>query len=233
MKRFYREVATEPAGRVFTVTLDGKSVRTPGRFPLEMPTVHLANAIAEEWRSQGDEIHPRDMPLTQLANSAIDRTRPQRTAVIEQVAAYAETDLLCYRVSEPPDLAQIQADSWQPLLDWVEATYGARLSVTAELAPLRQPETALLAIYRAVAALDDFMLTGLHAATAVSGSVVIGLTLVCSHIDAERGYELSQLDELYQARKWGDDDDARSRREEIFGVLAAADRFMALCGTDP
>lgn len=229
MKRFYSQVDMVAEGRTAAVTLDGKAIRTPGRHALELPTVALAEAVAAEWHAQGDEIQPRDMPLTQLANTAIDRTRPHRTQVIEQVASYAETDLLCYRASDPPDLVQIQAERWEPLLDWAAATYESRLQVTKDIAPLQQPKAALLGIFQAVAAYDDFVLTGLHAATAASGSVVIGIALARGHLDAEKGYELAQLDELYQIEKWGEDSDARVRREEIRDVLASAARFMVLC----
>ena len=231
MKRFYDQVETVVEGRAIAVTLDGKPVRTPGRHGLGMPTMALADAVANEWQAQGDEIQPRDMPLTQFANTAIDRTRTHRPQVIEQVAAYGETDLLCYRASDPPDLVQIQIERWQPLLDWLEASYGSRLLTTTDIAPLAQPQPALLAIFQAVAACDDFVLTGLHATTAASGSVVIGLALACGHLDAEKAYELAQLDELFQIEKWGEDSDARERCEEIRDVLAAATLFMRLCQT--
>lgn len=233
MKRFYERVNPVASENGFTVTLDGKTVRTPGRRNLEMATQALAEAIAGEWRAQGEEIQPLDMPLTQLANTAIDRTRPHRGQVIEQVASFAGTDLLCYRASDPPDLAQLQAESWQPLLDWAETTYASRLRVTTDIRPLEQSKEALLAIFRAVAASDDFVLTGLHAATAASGSVVIGLALAGGHMESEEGYGLAQLDELYQIERWGEDSEARAHREEVRDVLASATHFMALCRGAP
>lgn len=228
MKRFYRDVEAKADGDGFIVTLDGKTVRTPGRQLLSIPTAALAESVAGEWRDQGEEILPHDMPLTQLANTAIDRTRPYRLSVVEQVSAYAETDLLCYRAADPPDLVQIQADSWQPLLDWAEETFEARLEVTEDIAPLEQSKEARLAIFRAVMAFDDFRLTGLHATTAVSGSVVIALALASDHIDPDRAFKASQLDEFYQVQKWGDESDARARREEIREVLSTAAHFMTL-----
>ena len=233
MKRFYDQVVPVAAKKGFAVTLDGKPVRTPGRHPLEMPTMALAEAVADEWQAQGEEIQPRDMPMTQLSNTAIDRTRPLRSQVIDEVASYASTDLLCYRVSDPPDLARVQAERWQPLLDWAEDTYGASLRVTTDIAPLRQPKGALLAIFQAVAACDDFVLTGLHAATAASGSVIIAIALEKEHVEAQQGYELAQLDELFQIEKWGEDSEARLRREGIRDVLATATAFMSLSRKGP
>ncbi len=233
MRRFYREVAVGDGENGWTIALDGRSVRTPGRGILLLPTRNLADAVAAEWQAQQDEIRPRDMPLTQLANSALDRTRPHRTLVIDQVAAYGETDLLCYRVAEPPDLAALQAEKWQPVLDWLAEDLGARLTVTQDIAPVTQPQEALLAIYTAVARHDDFALTGLHSLTAASGSVAIGLALSAGRLAAEEGWKLAQLDELYQIGQWGDDADAAVRRNAIRDSIAAATSFIGLSRATP
>jgi chaperone required for assembly of F1-ATPase len=230
MKRFYRQVEAVPAAGAWGIALDGKPVRTPARQALSLPTRPLADAVAAEWGAQGDRIEAATMSLTRLANTAIDRTRPQRTLVIEQVAAYANTDLLCYRAAAPPDHDALQRDRWQPLLDWLAAEYGAALLVTADVAPLEQPNEALLATFTAVARFDDFALTGLHAATTATGSVAIGLALSRGHIGAAEGWSLAQLDELYQSERWGEDAEAAARRAEIRDAIAAAAEFMMLSG---
>lgn len=228
MKRFYRQVAASETAGTYGIVLDGRPLRTPGRQVLGVPTLPLAEAIAEEWRAQDDTIETSTMPLTRLANTAIDRTRPQRARVIEQVAGYGRTDLLCYRASAPPALAELQRARWQPLLDWLTVEYGAALRVTEDIAPLDQPDDSLLAIFTAVARFDDFSLTGLHAAATASGSVVIGLALSRGHIDATEGWSIAQLDELYQSERWGDDAEATARRAGIQDAIAAATAFMML-----
>ena len=228
MKRFYKKVDISQSDKGYFITLDGKSVRTPSRQVLKMPTESLARAVADEWREQGDDIRPAGMPLTQLSNTAIDRTGPHRIGVIEQVAAYARTDLLCYRVAEPPDLAEQQTASWQPLLDWGESELGARLDVATDLAPIDQPEASLLAVYTAVARLDDFSLTGLSAGTAACGSVIIGLALQRGRLAADEACSLAHLDEDYQSARWGEDADAVTQRSAIRRAIADAASFMAL-----
>lgn len=228
MKRFYEDVQLIQQDKENCITLDGKKIRTPSRQMLRLPTVSLAQAVADEWRDQIGEIRPAEMPLTQLANTAIDRTRPYRVGVIEQVAAYAQTDLLCYRVARPPDLAKQQAAGWQPLLDWGEAEFAANLAVTTDLAPLEQSEQSLLALYTAVAQLDDFSLTGLHAAAAASGSVIIGLALLHRRLGADEAFALAQLDEQYQSARWGEDPDATAQRDTVRRAMTSASSFMAL-----
>lgn len=226
MKRFYKKVAINQRDNGYNITLDGKEIRAPSRQMLKLPTPSLAKAVADEWRAQTDEIQPSSMPLTQLANSAIDQTRPNRTRVIEQVAAYARTDLLCYRVADPADLADRQTACWQPLLDWCRSAYGANLSVTTDLAPIDQKEESLLAVFTAVARLNDFSLTGLGAATAASGSVVIGLALMQDRLSVEDACACALLDEEYQSEKWGEDPEATKQRDSIRHAIAVAADFM-------
>jgi chaperone required for assembly of F1-ATPase len=232
VKRFYAAVTAEPGDGDFLVALDGKPVRTPGKRPLRLPTGPMGEAIAAEWRDQGDEIAPQSMPLTRLANSALDRTAPRREQVIEQVAVYAGADLLCYRAEGPAELVERQAAEWQPVLGWLSETHGALLSVTTGIAPVVQQQDALLAILGAVAGFADFRLTGLHAATAAMGSVALGLALAAGRIDAEEAWRAAHLDELYQAGRWGGDEEAESRREALRDDIAAAARFMALSRDD-
>lgn len=232
MKRFYKEVDIIQRGKGPVITLDGKEIRTPSRQILKLPTKALAHAIADEWRAQTDDIQPTAMPLTQLANSAIDQTHPHRARVIEQVAAYARTDLLCYRVAAPSDLAEQQTASWQPLLDWCRSAYDADLAVTTDLAPIEQPEKSLLAIYTEVARLNDFALTGLGAATAASGSVVIGLALLRGRLDVEAACACAQLDEQYQSDRWGEDPEATTQRDGVTRAIAVAASFMTKSKAD-
>jgi chaperone required for assembly of F1-ATPase len=228
VKRFYKDVQVLQQDKACFVTLDGKKIRTPSRQILKLPNEILAHSIADEWRRQSEDILPSDMPLTQLANTGIDQIGPHRIRIKEQTAAYARTDLLCYRVAAPDDLAERQEERWQPLLDWCEAEFGAKLSVTADLAPLVQTEKSLLAIYTATAQLGDFPLTGLCAATAACGSIVIGMALLRKRLTADEARSLSQLDEEYQSELWGEDPDSVVQRNSVGQAIADAAAFMEL-----
>jgi len=58
------------------------------------------------------------MPVTRGANAALDKVSVQRAEVIEMLAAYGDTDLLCYRADAPEGLVTQQAQAWDPLLAW-------------------------------------------------------------------------------------------------------------------
>lgn len=229
MKRFYRAVTVAPGAAGHEILLDGKPVRTPARTPLVLPTAALADRVAAEWDAQEKDIEPQTMPLTQLANTAIDRVPPRRDEVIDEIAGYGGTDLVCYRASRPAELAARQAAAWQPLLDWLEAGHGARLDCVEGLLPVDQPEGSLAAIRAAVGAFDDFSLAAVHLATGSAGSVVIALALAEGEIDPEAAFAAAYVDELFQAERWGEDAEAAGRWEKIRADLQSAADFIALC----
>jgi chaperone required for assembly of F1-ATPase len=105
VKRFWQDVAVDARA----IRLDGRPVRTPGRAALTLPTDGLAEAVADEWRAVGETVDPRAMPLTGLANAAIDRIAADPAGFAAGLAKYGESDLLCYRAAEPPELAARQA----------------------------------------------------------------------------------------------------------------------------
>lgn len=227
-RRFYSEVLVAPRDNGFAVLLDGKRVRTPARAELVLPNEVLANAIAGEWRGQGETIIADTMPMTRLSNTALDRIGPRRDDAMAQIMRYAEHDLICYRAGHPPDLAARQSRVWDPLLTWLKQTHRAELKTGMGIAHIEQPEKSLKALDRAVAAHDDFELAALHAATTVTGSLVIGLAFLGGRLDAEGAFAAAHLDEAYQAERWGEDVEAQGRARRAAAELVAAERFLGL-----
>lgn len=228
MKRFYKNAAAAAVEGGFGVTLDGKPVRTPARAILAAPNSALAEAVAAEWRDQGEEVVPGTMPLMRFACTAIDRVTGQREAVIEETAGYGGADLLCYWAEHPAELQRRQAKAWRPLLDWAARALGAPLTVTEGIIHVTQEEAALTQLRAAVAACDPWMLTALHAATTATGSLVLGLALAHEEIDTERAWKACRLDHEFQAEKWGEDAEAVQAAAGLRAELEAAARFMAL-----
>ncbi len=227
--RVYKQVAVAAAANDtgHGVMLDGRPARTPAKRPLVLPSAALAEAVAAEWEAQGPEARPETMPLTRLAAAAIDMAG-RRAQVADEVSAYAATDMVCHRSDHPADLMARQREAWQPLLDWVEARYGARLAVTTGVMPSAQPDAALDALRAAVADYDDVALAALHALTASFGSLVIALALAEGRVDADEAWRASQIDESFQAERWGEDTEAAGRRARLRDDVSAAARFLAL-----
>jgi chaperone required for assembly of F1-ATPase len=230
LRRFYKTASASPAeGGGHGVALDGKPLRTPAKAVLVVPTRTLAEAIASEWEAQGEVIEPAGLRLTRLANTAIDRARVAREAVIEEILAFGGSDLVCYRAEGPIELVRRQNAAWEPLLAWLQATFGVALRVTAGVVPLSQSEAALASLRAVLAAMDDMVLTALQSATTACGSLVIALALAEGRITATDAFRLSRIDEAFQAERWGEVDEARATQDSIREVIASAGRFMELC----
>lgn len=229
MKRFYKEVAVEAAsGGGFSVRLDGRAIKTPLRAGLIVANEALAEAVAEEWRAQGDEVVPDSMPMMRFAATTVDRVAPARDEIIDIVAAFAGHDLLCYRAEEE-DLAALQAGLWQPLLDWAAARFDAALVVTPGIISVEQPADALARLMAQVASFGDGELAALHVMTSLTGSLVIALALAAGEIDPEQAWRAATVDESRQAEKWGLDAEAEERLLNMAGELLAAHRYLTLC----
>lgn len=225
MKRFWKEVTVEPGNGI---ALDGKPVRTPGRAPLEVPTRALAEAIATEWRDAGETIDPRAMPLTGLANAAIDRIASDTAAFAAGLAAYGESDLLYYRAEGPPPLVERQKAAWDPLLEWARGRYDVHFETTAGVMHRAQPAATVTRLREAVAALDAFRLAGLSPLVTVSGSLVAALALLEGAADSDTVWRAAQIDEDWQAEQWGEDELATRARDAHRADFDAGARFLGL-----
>ena len=232
MRRFYNATSVDKRGSGYTVLLDGLPVRTPGKAELIVPNRPLANAIADEWRSQGETVRQDEMHLNKIAATAIDRPDPMAADLVDTIVAYARTDLLCHRVESPIELARRQIDAWQPLLDWADATYGARLNVTTGIVPAIQPDAAVAALRTVVEQHSGMRLEALHNATTLLGSIVLGLALLAGRIKAAAAFDASQIDETYQLERWGEDTEAASRRAGLRREIEATERFARLLRAD-
>lgn len=228
MKRFYKSVSVAPATGGFEVHLDGRPIRSPAKALLVFPCEALAGGVASEWEAQDDKIDANSMPLMQLASTAVDLVPAKRDDIVGAVAAYAETDLLCYRAEHPQQLVERQAQAWQPLLDWATLRFDARLQICAGLMPKPQPPEALRALRTAVEAHDDWMLTALQTATGACGSLVVALALLEGRIDAAEAFDVSQLDETFQIEQWGEDAEATKRRANLRADIESCRRFVDL-----
>ncbi|MGE4221501.1 MAG: ATP12 family chaperone protein, partial [Alphaproteobacteria bacterium] len=191
-------------------------------------SLRLAEAMVDEWAAQEGAVKPETMPLTQLASTALDRVAPHRERVIDDIADFARTDLLCYRATSPVELAMRQHAHWQPLLDWAAGDMGAALQATEGVIAIPQADESLAAIRRAVASADDFRLAALHVFTTVSGSAVVALALLRGRIDAAEAWRVSQLDEDWQIEQWGEEATAAQRRRHLKAELDSAARFVTL-----
>ena len=228
MKRFWKSAAVVGVDGSYGVELDGRPVKTPARAELAVPTSALAEAIAAEWNESADEVDPRAMPLTGLANAAIDRVATDKDAFAADLARYGESDLTCYRAEGPETLVKRQAESWDALLGWARRRYDVDFATCSGVMHVTQPEETVRKLGHAVASLDSFHLAGLAPLVTIGGSLVAGLAVLEKMMPASEAWEAVSLDDRWQMEQWGADAEAEEALDARRRDFLAGARFLEL-----
>lgn len=228
MKRFYRDVTVEPVGAGFRVLLDARPIKTQRGAAQLVPTAALGEALAQEWRDQGEEIDPARFVMRDMADYAIDIVRPDRADIAGKLLAFAETDTLCYRADPDEPLYRRQQEQWEPLVAALEAREGIALERVSGIVHRPQPEATLAALRTRLQELDDFTLAGLQTMTSLAASLCVGLDALEPGADAAALWDAASLEELWQAEQWGRDEQAEARRAKRRREFMAAFDFVRL-----
>jgi chaperone required for assembly of F1-ATPase len=200
---------------------------------LALPTRALAEAVAAEWEAQGERIDPATMPLTRLANSTIDGVIARQAEVRAEIVKYAGSDLLCYRAEGPEELIRRQAETWDPVLAWARAALGADFNVSQGVMPAAQPDAATEAVARALQPHGPFALAAIHVMTTQMGSALLALAHAHGHLSAEAAWVAAHVDEDWQISQWGEDAEAKARRDRRWAEMQAASRLLELLALSP
>lgn len=228
MKRFWKQAQPVERDGGWGLELDGKPLRTPARDSLTVPTKALAEAIAAEWNGVEDKIDPSTMPLTGLANAAVDRVAPDKEAFAQGIARYAEADLASYRAEGPSALVERQAEFWDPLLGWGRRRFDVDFRTTTGILHVDQPAATIDRLSHAVAALDPFRLAGLAPLVTIGGSLLTALGVLEGAFKPDQGWEAVTIDEQWQLEQWGSDAEAEAALENRRRDFMAAARFLEL-----
>jgi chaperone required for assembly of F1-ATPase len=228
-KRFWKEASVEQAEEGFAVKLDGRPVKTPAKRTLVTPTRAMAEVVAAEWDAQEGEIKPHLMPATKTVNAALDKVAIQKQEVADMLAAYGDSDLLCYRAERPESLVTRQAEVWDPMLAWGAQALGARLEPRIGVMHRPQDPQALAVLSDTTHALTAFELAAFHDLVSLSGSLILGFAAAEQVRSDAQIWDMSRLDEIWQAEQWGKDDDAEAMAELKKSSFLHASRMFTLC----
>jgi len=220
-KRFYTNAGVGDADNGFSVTLDGRPIKTPSGHEVNVPARSIADAIAAESNAQGETIDPLTMPLTRFANSVVEGVADKIDAVADDIAKYLESDLLFYRAGHPEALVAREAAHWDPILLWAANTLGAHFILAEGIVHVRQPDTAVAAA-RAALPGDAWSIAALHVITAVTGSALLALALLHGALDQDGVWAAAHVDEDWNIEKWGVDGEVAARRAARLADFKAA-----------
>jgi chaperone required for assembly of F1-ATPase len=229
-KRFYKSVAvTNQLG----IALDGRNVKTPLKAALVLPTRPLAEAVAAEWDAQVDVINPHAMPLTKLANTAIDRATAEKSKIAAEILEFAGSDMVCYRADSPAGLVLRQTTHWDPVIAWAKADLSVDFTTVNTITHKRQPPAALQALEAYIKLLDPFSFVTVHNLTTLTGSALLAAMVAIGKIPADAAWLAANADEDWQVETWGEDDEAMARRAGRLNEFSACVRFVNLAHNRP
>lgn len=229
-KRFYKSVAvTDQLG----IALDGRNVKTPLKAALLLPTRPLAEAVAAEWDAQVDVINPHAMPLTKLANTAIDRAISEKSKIAAEILEFAGSDMVCYRAESPAGLILRQTTHWDPIIAWAKADLGAGFETVSTITHKRQSPAALQLLSTAVMTLDPFSFVAVHNLATLTGSALLATMLAVGKLQADVAWLAANVDEDWQIATWGKDEEAMARRAGRLNEFSASVKFVNLARGHP
>lgn len=228
MKRFWKQVSYVEADDGWRVLLDGRAIKTVGGRAQVVPSARLAQAMAEEWAGQGEEVDNAAFVFRDMADFALDVIGTAREAQIEDLVGYAETDTLCYRADPGEALTQRQDEVWEPILRAAENRYDIRFERISGIIHRLQPQPTIGRLRAVLEAQDDFTLAALKTLSSLAASLTIALAAIEPDADVIGLWDAANLEEDWQAELWGKDGEAMARRERRQRDFAAAARFAEL-----
>ncbi|NRA88824.1 MAG: hypothetical protein HRU28_15880 [Rhizobiales bacterium] len=213
-KKFFKlaEYSESKAEVGYVINLDGRPLKTPLKSILLLPTEQLAKAICNEWNNLGEFINPDHLPLTKTANSAIEKTAPNKAHIVEEMVRFGETDLLFYQQDNPAKLLELQEQHWNSIIHWAENEWQVKYKITYGISHVTQDVKILEQYSSIISAMSAHQLSALYLLTTSCGSLLIALAYNAKIISKEGVNKAAFVDEDWQVSQWGEDDEGKEIR---------------------
>ena len=216
MKKFWEKVSIKKiSSDSFCVMLDKRILKTPLKRELVLPNLNLAQEIVKEWDQDSKKINTESMIFYGLISTSLDKIIDNKNLYINDILDYIDTDLICYRAENPKELVELQKNKWDPIILLLEKYIGTKVEVFQGVLPKKQHATVHLKLNNIVNQSDIFEISALHRITNITGSIFLSLCVLKKDISKNEVFELSFLDELWQAENWGFDQETSQKRKEI------------------
>ncbi len=216
MKKFWKTVKVKKKScNSYEILLDEIVLKTPMKKDLTILNSKIAEEIQKEWNQDTGILDTDAMIFYGITSTSIDKIINSRISYINDILSFIDTDLICYRAEEPNDLVQWQSKNWDPILLKVEKYIHNKIDVFTGIMPSKQNKVIKFAINQILTKFSDLEIIVLHRITKITGSVFLSLCILNDDIIREKAFELSHLDELWQAENWGYEEEASNNREKI------------------
>ena len=216
MKKFWKTVKVKKKScDSYEILLDENALKTPMKKELTIQNTKIAEEIQKEWNQDKNILDTDTMIFYGIISASIDKIINNRISYINDILSFIDTDLICYRAEEPNDLVQWQSKNWDPILLKIEKYINNKVDVFKGIMPSKQKKGIKLKIIKFLTKFSDLEIIVLHRITNITGSVFLSLCILNNDVIKEKAFELSHLDELWQAENWGYEEEASNNREKI------------------
>ena len=216
MKKFWKTVQVkENSINSYKILLDNNVLKTPLKKELIVENSKIAEEIYNEWNQDTNEIDTDSMIFYGIISTSIDKISYNRKSYIDDILDYVDTDLICYRAEKPNNLVQWQSKNWDPILSKAEKYINGKINVFTGIMPLKQDKETHLKITKFLMQFSNLEIVVLHKLINITGSIFLSLCILKGDIIKKYAFELSYLDELWQTKNWGCDEEASKNREKI------------------
>ena len=190
-------------------------IRDSLKRELVLPNLNLAQEVVKEWDQNSKKINIESMIFYGLISTSLDKIIDNKNLYINDILDYIDTDLICYRAENPKELVELQKNKWDPIILLIEKYIGTKVNVFEGVLPKKQHATVHDRLNNLINQFDIFEISALHRLTNITGSIFLSLCVLKKDISKNEVFELSLLDELWQAENWGFDEETSRKRKEI------------------
>ena len=216
MKKFWKTIEIKKvSSKEFYILLDNTKLKTPLKNELILSNHLIAKEVLKEWDQSSDIINTDDLVFYGLLSTAIDKVREEKNSYINDIINFIDTDLICYRADSPIDLVSHQNKHWDPIILLIEKYINTNVSVFKGVMPSQQSSKVHHRFKNLIVELSDVQISVLHRITNLVGSVFLSLCILKKDLTKKQAFELSFLDELWQAENWGYEEDASAKRKKV------------------
>ena len=229
MKKFWKIVQVKKKLKnSFEILLDKRILKTPMQKDLIFSNYKIAKETALEWDIDEKEINTENMVFYGLISTAIDKISNDKVSYIENVLGFINTDLICYRADGPNELVDLQNNSWNPIISFIKKYIDVELKFFIGVMPSKQSLDIFNRLKTLINSFSDIEISALHRMTNLTGSIFISICILKGDVLKNEAFELSFLDELYQAKNWGIEEESLDKRDKIAKELNRIISFVEL-----
>ena len=151
--------------------------------------------------------------------------KEHRSEVIEKLVEFSFTDVILFW-SANEEITSLPPEKWLPVLKWLTTRFKITLKETDGLTLPPQNENNRAGFTEILDKMSLKTLTAYYLAAVRLKSPLLALAFAEKKITASEAFELAYLEELYQSKSWGVDEEAEQSRQCVKNELLEIEEFL-------